>query len=117
MRKILAAGASLVVLGGFVGAGAAQDYDIAAHCAEVAAAAGGSYTIEASCRKKEETARSAAAARQIEAGIRAHCDKVGAAVGGCYPIFIKCVDQEEAARGGLQRHHPTPKQVGTLTPK
>jgi hypothetical protein len=75
------------------GPAVAQDYDIEGYCSDVAAAVGGSYAIEATCRQQEEHARQAAA-RQIEPRIRSYRADVGGAVGGSYQIFMSCVDQE-----------------------
>ena len=79
----------------------AQDvtFDIAAYCARVADAVGGSYQIEETCRQQEADAREAT--RSTERRISAYCARVAEAVGGSYQIYNTCVDQEEAARGRI----------------
>jgi|GEM_PF-1809428 len=80
-------------------------FDTAAHCAEVAAAGGGgSYAVEAGCRRMEAAARTDLAGRAIEPRILAHCTQVATAGGaGSYSVLRGCIRMEERARGQISR--------------
>ena len=81
----------------------AFDYDIAAHCREVAAVAGGSYAIERTCTETERRDRSWVRAQNVERRIANHCNEVAASIGGSYGILRTCIETEREARGSLRR--------------
>jgi len=73
---------------------AVPSYDIRAYCEKVSDSVGGSAEIELSCRQQEETAKSAAEARDLPERVQQYCDEVAQSIGGSYVIYNGCADQE-----------------------
>ena len=80
----------------------AYSYDIKAYCAQVSEAVGGSYQIEATCRKMEATSQGNIARMTVPSRIEKYCRDVGQAVGGSYQIMETCIQQELGAKASLR---------------
>ena len=84
---------------------AAEDpeYDIKAHCIEIAEVAAGSKQIELHCRRAEERDRADWLEREVDPSIVRTCIDVARAIaGGSYQVLNACADQEEAAAEALK---------------
>lgn len=102
MRLPLAVTA-LLLLQSFAARAEMPDYDVSAHCKEIAAFGGPpSEMILNGCLKQEQAAYDALKPTwdQLPASIRAHCDEIARFAGpGSFMLLKGCVDQElDAAR-------------------
>jgi hypothetical protein len=77
------------------------DFDIKKYCTSVAEMAGGSYSIESSCREMEEDSKKKLVRRTVSARIMKYCKDVASYGGNSYMILESCIDMEEDARKGL----------------
>ena len=82
-------------------ASALPTYDMEAYCAEVAKMAGGSYSLEKSCRDMEAGAMATLEARSVEPKIMQYCDEVARFSGGSYSLLDSCISMEEQARNAM----------------
>jgi hypothetical protein len=80
----------------------AYSYDSKAYCAEIGRVAGGSYQIEATCRKMELTSQSNIARMTVPARIEKYCRDIGQTAGGSYQIMETCIKQELGAKDSLR---------------
>ena len=83
-------------------ASALPAYDTGAYCAEVAKTAGGSYSLEKSCRDMEVGAMATLEARSVEPKIMQYCDEVARVFGGSYSLLDSCISMEEQARNAMK---------------
>lgn len=77
-------------------------FDVAAYCASVARAGGGSYMIESGCRDMEMQAKRSIQSRAVAPRILNYCIDVAWAGGGSYMILEGCIDMEEQAKRRMQ---------------
>lgn len=76
-------------------------YDTAAYCEKIGDTAGGSYSIEATCRSLEREAKADVESMSIPERTLNYCDRIGETAGGSYQIFKTCVEQESEAAASL----------------
>ena len=85
---------------------AAAEFDIAAHCREVASFGGShSYSLEKSCRQMEEAAKKRVAKIEdkVPGSVLAHCDGVASFGGpGSYSLMESCIKMEMDAKKQLR---------------
>jgi hypothetical protein len=78
-------------------------YDVEGYCAKVAQASGGSYQLEAGCRKQEAEARVRLASFQgVEPRILGYCTNMADQIGRSYWFLVTCIDGELKAKSELR---------------
>lgn len=83
------------------GAAGAEPFDSYAYCREMAESAGGSYSLEDNCRKREEQAKRSLAGRAIPSDVRQYCSEMAGSIGGSYSLMANCIKRELEAKKRL----------------
>lgn len=80
---------------------AGEPFDTYRYCRTLAEGAGGSYSLEEGCRKREEQAKRDMAGRAIPSEVRQYCADMAESIGGSYSLMASCIKRETDAKQRL----------------
>lgn len=91
----------LVLVAALAATAGAEPFDYYAYCRDMAESAGGSYSLEDNCRKREEQAKRDLAGRAIPSEVRQYCADMAESIGGSYSLMANCIKRELEAKKRL----------------